>query len=135
MDTGQTMPYHHSVPNPRSAGVLTWFDPVAEPRTRYIGEMKTSSLPAVSVEPALRADVEAVLEEGESMDEFIEDAVAERVLRRKAAQAAFIARASTSLEESKRTGVVFPLDEVERELRREMDDAHRRLAAQRELRR
>ena len=129
------MPHHHSVPNPRSAGVLTWFDRVAEPAARYIREMKTSSLPAVPVDPALRADVEAALEEGESMDEFIEGAVAERVRLRKEARAAFIARAEASLDESKRTGVVFTLDEVERELRLEMDVANRRFAAQRELRR
>ena len=33
--------------------------------------MKTSTLPAVRVEPALRSDAEAVLDEGESLSDFV----------------------------------------------------------------
>lgn len=125
------MPHHHSVPNPRSSGVLTWFDRVAEPAPRYIREMKTSSLPAVPVDPALRADVEAALEEGESMDEFIEGAVAERVRRRKEAQAAFIARGVASLEEARRTGVYHKAEDVLRRLEEKLEAAKRRKAGDR----
>ena len=123
------MPHHHSVPDPRSAGVLTWFDRVADAATRYIREMKTASLPAVPVDPALRADVEAALEEGETLDEFIEEAVAERVRRRREARAAFIARGKASLEEVRRTGVFIPAEQVLRELEAKLEDAKRRKVA------
>ena len=123
------MPHHRSVPNPRSAGVLTWFDRVAEPAPRYIREMKTSSLPAVPVDPALRADVDAALEEGETLDEFIEGAVVERVRRRKEAQAAFIARGEASLEEARRTGIYHSTEDVLKELKDKLEDARRRKAA------
>jgi hypothetical protein len=88
--------------------------------------MKSASLPAVPVEPALRADLEAVLEEGESMDEFIEGAVAERVRRRKAARAAWLESARRSAEEAERTGITYPASVVLAELQQKLEDARAR---------
>lgn len=94
-----------------------------------IGEMKTSSLPAVPVEPALRAELEAALAEGESMDEFIEGAVRERVRQRRELHAAFVARGLASLEEARRTGVYHKAEDVLNELKDMLEDARRRKAA------
>jgi dsDNA-binding SOS-regulon protein len=94
--------------------------------------MKTSPLPAVAIEPALRAQLDAALEQGESVDEFVEEAVREHVRRRQQAQAAFLARAQASLEEAQRTGEFHTLEQVERELRALADDIVKRHAAQRD---
>jgi hypothetical protein len=123
------MSHQQIVSHPRTSVVFIHPDHPPGAATRYIGEMKTASLPAVPVEPALREELEAALEEGESMDEFIEGAVRERVRRRKEARAAFIARAMASLEEAERTGVYYSLEEVERMLRRKVEEAKKRHAA------
>jgi hypothetical protein len=123
------MQAHATTGNSRVAAAPTRIDRVFEERARYIGGMKTSSLPAVPVEPALRAELEAALEEGESMDEFIEEAVRERVRLRREAQAAFIARGRASLEEARRTGVYHKAEDVLNELKDMLEDARRRKAA------
>ena len=122
------MPHHQTDPNSRHACVPTWFACPLEDGTRYIGGMKMSSLPAVPVEPALRAELEAALEEGESMDEFIEQAVAEQLRRRKAARAAFLERGLESLTEAERTGVYVSAEQVLKRLEDKLDDARRRVA-------
>jgi hypothetical protein len=53
--------------------------------------MKTSTIPAVRVEPEFRAAIEAVLADGESMSEFVEASVRAGVERRRV-QAEFVAR-------------------------------------------
>jgi hypothetical protein len=123
------LPHYMSAPNPASASRLRRRDDPPLAATRYIGEMKTASLPAVPVEPALRAELEAALEEGESMDAFIEAAVREHVKLRREAQAAFIARGRASLEEARRTGVYHKAEDVLKELKDKLDDARRRKAA------
>src|SRR4051812_1976998 len=125
------MPHLATFPDPRPARPLTDARHAPSAATRYIGGMKPASLPAVPVEPALRADLEAALEQGESIEEFIEGAVAERVRRRKEARAEFLARGQASFENWKRTGVSFTWEEVECELRRKLELAEQRLAAKR----
>lgn len=65
--------------------------------------MRTATFPPIRVEPAIRAQTEAVLREGESLTQFIEDAVRKEVEWR-AAQAAFVARAQAALDEHEERG-------------------------------
>ena len=53
--------------------------------------MKTALLPATRIEPALRRELEAALNEGETLSAFIEASVRRQVYLREA-QRAFIAR-------------------------------------------
>lgn len=72
----------------------------------YITFMKTATLPAVRVEPRLRSDAEAVLDEGESLSDFVAACVRDGVAWRRT-QDAFLARAADSVERSERerTGI------------------------------
>jgi hypothetical protein len=63
------------------------------------------------------------------MDEFIEEAVAERLQRRKDARADFIPRGLASLEEAGRMGVFVPAEEVIRGLEEKLEAARRRMEA------
>jgi hypothetical protein len=73
--------------------------------------MKTSTLPPVRVDEALRATAESVLHEGESLTSFIE-ATVRRAVEHRRIQAAFEARARESLAHYKRTGVSSSTDEL-----------------------
>lgn len=73
--------------------------------------MKTAQLPPVRVEPAVRAEIESALKEGESLSEFVEASVLQAARRRKAQQE-FLARGRASVAEAKKTGEHFPLDQV-----------------------
>jgi hypothetical protein len=70
---------------------------------RYIAAMKTSTIPAVRVEPELREQVERVLQDGETLSSFVEACVRDTV-RRRNEQAEFLARGIASLEAAKRSG-------------------------------
>jgi len=65
--------------------------------------MKTATIPPIRVEPEFRAEVECVLEQGESLSEFVENAVRQSVLKRQH-QAEFVRRGIESIDETKRTG-------------------------------
>ncbi len=65
--------------------------------------MKTATIPPVRVAPEFRIEVESVLEQGESLSEFVENAVRQTVLKRKH-QAEFLRRGITAIEETKRAG-------------------------------
>ena len=77
----------------------------------YSYSMKTAILPSVRVEPALRASVESLLEAGETLSGFVENAVRQTVMRRQN-QAEFVARGLVSLENARRTGEYVDADEV-----------------------
>lgn len=65
--------------------------------------MKTATLPSLRVDPRLRRDAEAVLQEGESLSSFVEHAVRVQVgLRRE--EEAFIARGLLARDRARRTG-------------------------------
>lgn len=89
--------------------------------------MKTSTIPAVRVEPEFRAEVESVLAEGESLSEFVEASVRASVERRRF-QAEFIARGLRSRDEAQRRGDYVDADDVVAELQRKLDAARARLA-------
>jgi hypothetical protein len=63
--------------------------------------MKTATIPPIRVAPEFRTEVESVLEQGESLSEFVENAVRQSVLKRQH-QAEFVRRGLASIEETKR---------------------------------
>ena len=50
---------------------------------RYTEAMKTTTIPSIRVEPDFRAEVEAVLAEGETLSQFVEASVRASVERRR----------------------------------------------------
>ena len=93
----------------------------------YNWSMKTATIPAVRVEPEFRAEMEAVLAEGESMSEFVEASVRAGVARRRV-QAEFIARGLRSRDEARRTGDYVDADVVVDRLQGKLDAARARMA-------
>ena len=65
--------------------------------------MKTATIPPIRVAPEFRSEVEAVLGQGESLSEFVENAVRQTVLKRKN-QAEFLRRGIAAIEETKSAG-------------------------------
>ena len=92
--------------------------------------MKTATIPSIRVEPELRAEVESLLAEGETVSEFVEASVRATVLRRRH-QAEFIARGLRSLEDARRTGDYVDADVVVEGLQRKLDAARARQPATR----
>jgi predicted transcriptional regulator len=84
--------------------------------------MKTATLPPLRVAPELRQAAEAVLREGESLSNFMEQSLRDEVNRRRT-QAEFIARGLAAREDAKRTGVYYTADEVMGSLRHMLDEA------------
>ena len=89
--------------------------------------MKTANIRSVRVEPEFRAEVEAVLTEGETLSEFVEASVRASVERRHIL-AEFIARGLRSRDEARRTGDYVDADIVIRGLQRKLDAARSRAA-------
>jgi hypothetical protein len=94
---------------------------------RYIAPMKTATIPSVRVEPDFRAEVEAVLADGETLSEFVEASVRSSVERRRI-RAEFVARGLRSRDEAQRTGDYVDADVVLDGLQRKLDAARVRLA-------
>jgi hypothetical protein len=82
--------------------------------------MKTSSLPSIRIAPALRAALESVLAEGESLSSFVEASVRRAVDYRRV-QAEFHARGQASWEEFQRTGVSHTADDVAKRIKGMID--------------
>ena len=87
--------------------------------------MKTAAIPSVRVEPELRAEVESLLGEGETVSEFVEASVRATVLRRRH-QAEFVARGLRSLDDARRTGDYVDADAVVQRLQRKLDAARKK---------
>lgn len=77
--------------------------------------MKTATLPSLRVEPELRLAAENVLQAGETLSSFIEQAVRDNVTRRQVQQA-FIARGLAGRDEARSAGEYFSSDSVLQEL-------------------
>jgi hypothetical protein len=92
--------------------------------------MKTATIPSVRVEPEFRAEVEAVLTDGETLSEFVEASVRAGVERRRV-QAEFIARGLRSREAARRTNEYVDADVVLEDLQRKLDAAHLQRATRR----
>jgi len=92
--------------------------------------MKSATIPSVRVEPELRAEVESLLCDGETVSEFVEASVRATVLRRRN-QAEFIARGLRSADDARRNDDYVEADTVLQKLRRKLDAARMRKPAMR----
>lgn len=92
--------------------------------------MKTATIPSLRVEPNFRAEVEAVLDEHETLSEFVETSIRAQVERRRL-QSEFVARGLRSRDEARRTGEYADADDVLAGLQRKLDAARAQLSKQR----
>ena len=92
--------------------------------------MKTASIPSLRVDPELREAAEKVLQDGETLSNFMEQSLRLNVERRRA-QHEFIARGLRARDEAKRSGNYIPAEEVLRELDRMLVKAERKRRARR----
>jgi hypothetical protein len=88
--------------------------------------MKTASLPSIRVEPELRAQLEDVLRENETLTDFMESAV-RRAVEHRRVDAEFHARGEAAWQEFNRTGVSYSTEEVFAELRARLADRRQSL--------
>ncbi len=77
--------------------------------------MKSATIPSLRVDPELRLAAESVLQKGESLSSFMEQALRASVERRQAQQA-FIMRGLTSRDEARQSGTYFSAEDVLRDL-------------------
>lgn len=73
--------------------------------------MKTATFPPLRVDPSLHQATESVLEEGETLSRFAEQAIQLQVERRQA-EAAFVVRGLASRDKAIATGVYVSADSV-----------------------
>lgn len=77
--------------------------------------MKTATIPSLRVDPELRHAAESVLQDGESLSNFVEQSIRSSVEHRRM-QKEFIARGLASRDEARRTGEYYSSDEIRDEL-------------------
>lgn len=77
--------------------------------------MKTASIPPIRVAPELRQAAESLLQEGETLSNFVEQSLRANIERRRAQQE-FIARGLASRDEARRSGEYFAAEDVLHEL-------------------
>lgn len=65
--------------------------------------MKTATIPSLRVDPELRRATERVLQDGESLSGFVEQAIRQAIAHRQAEQA-FIERGLAAREQARQTG-------------------------------
>jgi hypothetical protein len=97
------------------------------PQQQYNCAMKTATIPPILIEPEFRAEVECVLEQGESFSEFVESAVRQSVLKRQH-QAEFVRRGIESVNETKLTGAGVAAETVVAKLEAKLALARRDLS-------
>lgn len=95
-------------------------------RLQHTYAMKSAVLPQVRVEPQLRADLEAVLREGETLSDFLEVTVRQAVDYRRM-QAEFDARADAAWSRFQQTGAGTPAQELVTEMRVQLQARRRKL--------
>lgn len=89
--------------------------------------MKSAVIPQIRVEPELRAELEAVLQQGETLTAFVETTVRKAIAFRRV-QADFHERALAASAEYHRTGVSVPVDAVLDRLQSKLDAKRKKLA-------
>ena len=92
--------------------------------------MKTATIPAIRVLPALREQVESSLHPGETLSEFVEQSV-RMALQRRRDQSEFVARGMASLNTARQTKDYVDSVVVIDELQRKLDAAKATLAKRR----
>ncbi len=89
--------------------------------------MKTATIPALRVDPALRQAAEDVLQAGETLSSFVEQSVRANIERRRQQQA-FIARGLTARDEARQNSDYLAASDVLQELDDMLADAERKAA-------
>ena len=89
--------------------------------------MRSATFPPIRVEPKVRAEVEAVLHEGETLTQFIEEAVVAAAAWRRV-QSEFVTRGEAAIARWKQEGGGYRVDEVMVDLQARLDDEKRRAA-------
>lgn len=89
--------------------------------------MRSATFPPIRVEPEVRAEVEAVLREGETLTQFIEEAVVAAAAWRRV-QSEFVTRGEVAIERWKQEGGGHGVEEVMAGLQARLDDAKLRTA-------
>lgn len=107
-----------------------WPDQDFVAQLQYTAAMKTATIPSVRVEPDFRAEVEAVLADGETLSEFVEASVRASVERRRV-QAEFIARGLRSRDEARHSGEYVDADLALEGLQSKLNAARARVAKKR----
>lgn len=88
--------------------------------------MKSAVIPQVRVEPELRAELEAVLCQGETLSDFVEASVRNAVEFRRV-QTRFHERGQAAWEHYERTGVSVSTDDVVANLQAKLDAKRKQL--------
>ena len=94
---------------------------------QYNLSMKTATIPPIRVAPAFRGEIESVLEQGESLSEFVENAGRQSVLKRQN-QTEFVRRGIAAIEETQRLGNGIAADDVLAQLDAKLAAASKTLA-------
>lgn len=95
-------------------------------QTQYTAAMKSAVIPQVRVEPELRAELEAVLRQGETLSQFVEASVRSAVEFRRM-QSRFHERGDAAWEHYCRTGESLPAEEVLSQLQAKLAARRRQL--------
>lgn len=88
--------------------------------------MKSAVIPQIRVEPELRAELKAVLKQGETLTDFVEATVRNAIAFRRV-QTAFHDRAQAASQEYHRTGVSLPVEVVLERLQSKLDAKRKKL--------
>ncbi len=88
--------------------------------------MKSAVIPQIRVEPELRAELESVLQPGETLTDFVEATVRNAIAFRRV-QTSFHARARAASQEYHRTGASVPVETVLERLQSKLDAKRKKL--------
>ncbi len=88
--------------------------------------MRTAVIPQIRVEPSLRAELESVLQQGETLTDFVETSVRNAIAFRRM-QTEFHARAQAASQAYHRTGISQPADVVLDKLQAKLDAKRKKL--------
>jgi len=88
--------------------------------------VKSAVIPQIRLEPELRAELESVLKQGETLTDFVEATVRNAIAYRRV-QTAFHERALAASDEYHRTGVAIPVEPVLDKLQSKLDAKRKRL--------
>jgi hypothetical protein len=88
--------------------------------------MKSAVIPQIRVEAELRAELESVLNHGETLTDFVEATVRNAIAFRRV-QTAFHERAQAASQEYHRTGVSIPVETVLDKLQAKLDAKRKQL--------
>ena len=89
--------------------------------------MKSATIPQIRVEPDLRAQLEAVLQQGETLSEFVETSVRDAVEFRRV-QAQFHERGQVAWENFQRSGAAMSGNDMLDKLQARLDAKQQQLA-------